>query len=364
MTFSTFNPNFVDTTKQKMFLGEPLNIARYDKQKYPFLEKLIEKQNSFFWVPQEVDLSKDRIDFKALPDHERHIFLSNLKYQILLDSVQGRAPNIAFLPICSLPELETFIETWSYFETIHSRSYTHIIRSCLDDPSGTFDSIVDIEPIVKRAESVTKHYDDLIRYVNAYSLGQGEIIDHALKRALYLTLMSVNVLEGIRFYVSFACSFSFAERKIMEGNAKIIKFIARDEAVHLSATQFILNNIVKEDPDFAKIAQDCREEVRQIFKEAAEQEIEWAHYLMKDGSTMGLNERILEQYVKHLTNVRMNALGLSPLFEETKNPIPWISNWLQSDNVQVAPQETEISSYLTGAIDNTVEEDAFGDFEF
>lgn len=360
--YTTFNSKHFDATKETMFLGESVNVARYDKQRYPFLEKLTEKQNSFFWVPQEIDLSKDRIDFGMLPDHEKHIFLSNLKYQILLDSVQGRAPNIAFLPIVSLPELETFIETWSYFETIHSRSYTHIIRSVFDDPSATLDSIINTDAVVDRAQSVTKYYDDLIRYTNMYSLGHDFGV-HALKRALYLTLMSVNVLEGIRFYVSFACSFSFAERKIMEGNAKIIKLIARDEAVHLSATQFILNNIVKEDPDFARIAEETRDEVRQIFREAAEQEIAWAHYLMKDGSTMGLTVGILENYVKHLTNTRMNALGLAPLFEETKNPIPWISNWLVSDNVQVAPQETEITSYLVGAIDSEVEEEAFDGFD-
>ena len=345
-----------------MFLGRGINIARYDKQKYPIFEKLIEKQNSFFWVPQEVDLSKDRIDFGKLSDNEQHIFLSNLKYQILLDSVQGRSPNVALLPICSLPELETFIETWSYFETIHSRSYTHIIRSVLNDPSAVFDSIVDTPEIVKRAESVTRYYDDLIEMVNRYSLGE-DVDIYEMRRRLYLCLVSVNALEGLRFYVSFACSFSFAERKIMEGNAKIIKFIARDEAVHLSATQHIINNLVKDEPAFARIARDCAGEARDIFKEAAMQEIDWAGYLFQKGSMMGMNEKILEQYVKYLTNVRMSALNMAPLFEETKNPIPWITNWLTSDNVQVAPQETEISSYLTGAIDNTVEEEAFGDFD-
>ena len=362
MAFSTFKPSAHDASLEPMFLGRGVNIARYDKQKYSFFEKMTEKQNSFFWVPQEIDLSKDRIDFMALPEDEKHVFLSNLKYQILLDSVQGRAPNIAFLPIVSLPELETFIETWSYFETIHSRSYTHIIRSCLNDPSGTFDSIVGIDEIVNRAKSVTANYDELIRLVNMYSLGQLENT-YALKRALYLCLVSVNILEGIRFYASFACSFAFAERKIMEGNAKIIKFIARDEAVHLSATQFILNNLEKDDPDFKKIKEECHLEVRRLFKEAAQQEMDWCDYLFQYGSFMGMNAAILKQYVKHLTNTRMNALRISPLFEETKNPIPWINNWLVSDNVQVAPQETEISSYLVGAIDNTVEDDSFGDFD-
>lgn len=361
--FTTFKPSQHDATLEPMFLGQGVNLARYDKQKYPMLEKLTQKQISFFWVPEEIDLSKDRIDFGKLDEHEKHIFLSNLKYQILLDSVQSRAPNVAFLPIVSLPELETFIETWSFYETIHSRSYTHIIRSVLNDPSGTFDSICGIEEIVARASSVTGYYDELIRLVNMRSLGM-EISDHAIKRALYLCLVSVNVLEGIRFYASFACSFAFAERKIMEGNAKIIKFIARDEAVHLSATQFIINQLDKDDPAFRGIKDECKQEVRDIFKQAAQQEMDWASYLMQYGSMIGLSKPILDQYIKHLTNVRMNALGLAPLFEETKNPIPWISNWLSSDNVQVAPQETEISSYLVGAIDGTVEDDAFGDFDF
>lgn len=361
--YTSFNTKQFDASQQKMFLGESVNIARYDKQRYPMLEKLTQKQISFFWVPEEIDLSKDRIDFGKLDDHEKHIFLSNLKYQILLDSVQGRSPNIAFLPICSLPELETFIETWSFYETIHSRSYTHIIRGLVTDPGVVFDTIINTPEIVERAQSVTKYYDDLIRLVNMYSLGH-EFGLHALKRALYLCLMSVNALEGIRFYVSFACSFNFAERKIMEGNAKVIKLIARDEAVHLSATQFMINNIVKEDPEFAKIADECRDEVRKIFKEAAQQEIDWCDYLFQGGSMMGMNKAILEQYIKHLTNTRMKAIGLAPMFEETKNPIPWINNWLVSDNVQVAPQETEITSYLVGAIDSNVEDDAFDDFDF
>jgi ribonucleoside-diphosphate reductase beta chain len=358
---SVFKPSNHDATKEPMFLGREVSVARYDKQKYPFLEKLTQKQISFFWVPEEVDLSKDRIDFKDLDENEQHIFLSNLKYQILLDSVQGRAPNLAFLPICSLPELETFIETWSFYETIHSRSYTHIIRSVLNDPSGTFDSIVGIDEIVERATAITKYYDTLIDLVNKRAAGL-EVDVYQLKKALYLCLASVNVLEGIRFYVSFACSFSFAERKIMEGNAKIIKFIARDEAVHLSATQFMLNNLKHEDKDFHKISVECEPQVREIFREAANQEIDWANYLFKDGSMMGMNKTILEQYVMHLTNTRMKALNLRPIFEETANPIPWMNNWLQSDNVQVAPQETEISSYLTGAIDNTVEDNSFDDF--
>lgn len=375
MLYSTFDPTFNDATKEPMFFGHNVNVARYDKQKYPILEKLIEKQLSFFWRPEEVDLSTDRKDFMVMPEHEKHIFLSNLKYQTLLDSVQGRSPNIAFLPVVSLPELETWLETWSFSETIHSRSYTHIIRNIMTEPAEVFDEIVTNEEIVKRAKSVTKLYDEFIELMNIYMIqgpGQhtiaGKTYDVSmrnLKTKLYLTMVSVNVLEAIRFYVSFACSFAFAERAIMEGNAKIIKLIARDEALHLTGTQFMLNVLSSgaDDPEFKEIAKECEPEVYEIFREAAEQEKEWAEYLFKDGSMIGLNARILADYVEYITNVRMKALNLEPIFPEQQNPLPWMNAWLVSDNVQVAPQEAEISSYLVGAIDNEVDESDFDDFD-
>ncbi|WP_421850667.1 class Ia ribonucleoside-diphosphate reductase subunit beta [Marinomonas sp.] len=376
MSYSTFNRKHFDSTKEPMFFGENVNVARYDQQKHPIFEKLIEKQLSFFWRPEEVDLSTDRKDFQRLEEHEQHIFLSNLKYQTLLDSVQGRSPNVALLPIVSLPELETWIETWSFSETIHSRSYTHIIRNIVNDPTKIFDDIVTNEEITKRADSVSKYYDRLIEMVNLYNtMGMGtfdvpgkgaiEISMPKLKKALYLTIASVNVLEAIRFYVSFACSFAFAERTLMEGNAKIIKLIARDEALHLTGTQHMLNLMAsgKDDPEMAVIAAECQDEVRQIFIEAAEQEKEWATYLFKDGSMIGLNAQILGQYVEYITNVRMQAVGLDTCFETKHNPIPWINAWLVSDNVQVAPQEAEISSYLVGQTDNSLDDSDFDDFD-
>tara|TARA_R110001599_G_scaffold67109_3_gene189749 strand:- start:34915 stop:35997 length:1083 start_codon:yes stop_codon:yes gene_type:complete len=359
-----------------MFFGENVNVARYDQQKHPIFEKLIEKQLSFFWRPEEVDLSTDRKDFQRLEEHEQHIFLSNLKYQTLLDSVQGRSPNVALLPIVSLPELETWIETWSFSETIHSRSYTHIIRNIVNDPTKIFDDIVTNEEITKRADSVSKYYDRLIEMVSIYNtMGMGtfnipgkgdiEISMPKLKKALYLTVASVNVLEAVRFYVSFACSFGFAERTLMEGNAKIIKLIARDEALHLTGTQHMLNLMAsgKDDPEMAIIAAECKEEMRDIFVEAAEQEKEWATYLFKDGSMIGLNAQILGQYVEYITNVRMQAVGLETYFSTKHNPIPWINAWLVSDNVQVAPQEAEISSYLVGQTDNSLDDSDFDDFD-
>ncbi|UUM31684.1 class Ia ribonucleoside-diphosphate reductase subunit beta [Vibrio japonicus] len=376
MAYSTFNRNKNDQLKEPMFLGQSVNVARYDQQKFEIFEKLIEKQLSFFWRPEEVDVSSDRIDYNKLPDHEKHIFISNLKYQTLLDSIQGRSPNVALLPLVSLPEVETWIETWSFSETIHSRSYTHIIRNIVNDPGIVFDDIVENEHILKRAEDISHYYDDLIKLTNDYHrYGEGKhqingeevtVSLQALKKQLYLCLMSVNALEAIRFYVSFACSFAFAERELMEGNAKIIKLIARDEALHLTGTQHMINLLRNGQDDFSfmQIAEECKQECFDLFKAAAEQEKEWAEYLFKDGSMIGLNKDILCQYVEYITNIRMQAVGLSAAYPNaTSNPIPWINAWLSSDNVQVAPQEAEISSYLVGQIDSDVRVDDFKDFE-
>lgn len=368
-TYSTFCRSQNNALKEPMFFGQNVNVARYDQQKYPFFEKLIEKQLSFFWRPEEVDLSTDRTDYTDLPANEQHIFISNLKYQTLLDSVQGRSPNVALLPLVSLPELETWIETWAFSETIHSRSYTHIIRNIVTNPSLVFDDIVTNDEITKRAISVTEHYDELIALTNHMYANQIDLAtDHAfrkkIKTSLYLTVVSVNVLEAIRFYVSFACSFSFAERSLMEGNAKIIKLIARDEALHLSGTQNMITLMAdgQDDPEMAEIAREQQEEVYNIFRQAAEQEKQWADYLFKDGSMIGLNASILKDYVEYITNVRLKALKLEPIFNSKGNPLPWMNNWLVSDNVQVAPQESEISSYLVGQVDSKVNTEDFSDF--
>ena len=364
MAYSTFSKQANNPLQEPMFFGQTVNVARYDQQKHEVFEKLIEKQLSFFWRPEEVDVSRDRIDYAALPPHEQHIFLSNLKYQTLLDSIQGRSPNVALLPLISLPELETWIETWAFSETIHSRSYTHIIRNLVKDPAQVFDDIVVNEQIIKRADDIARYYDELISATQLWQLfGEGEhqlngqtvqVSLYELKKKLYLCLMSVNALEAIRFYVSFACSFAFAERELMEGNAKIIKLIARDEALHLTGTQHMINLLQsgKDDPQMAQIAAECRAESQALFVRAAEQEKEWADYLFKDGSMIGLNRDILCQYVEFITNVRMQAVGLDAPFAERPNPLPWINAWLSSDNVQVAPQEVEVSSYLVGQIDS------------
>lgn len=375
MRYTTFNQKKVDALKEPMFFGEAVNVARYDVQKHAIFEKLIEKQLSFFWRPEEVDVSKDRADFQTMTDSEKHIFISNLKYQTLLDSVQGRSPNVALLPITSLPELETWIETWSFSETIHSRSYTHILRNLFTDPGEVFDDIVANEEILKRAKDISQYYDDLIFYTQLYQTqGEGEFVvdgethlvtKRELKKKLYLAINSINALEAIRFYVSFACTFAFAEREVMEGNSKIIRLIARDENLHLTSTQHIINLWAdgQDDPEMQEISMECFQQAKEIFINAVEQEKEWAKYLFKDGSMIGLNEEILCQYVEYIANHRMAAIGMPAIYDIKNNPLPWMNKYLESDNVQVAPQEAEISSYLVGQIDSEVDASEFDDFE-
>lgn len=366
MTYSVFNSaNRKDHMKSRLFFDDPPTIARFDKQKYPFLEKLTRTSAGFFWVPEEVDLTRDSKDFHALSKHEQHIFTSNLKRQILLDSVQGRAPSAAFGPICSLPELENWIVAWTFSESVHSRSYTHIIRNVYSDPSKVLDGILDMQEIVDCAKDISKYYDQLIDKNNNYLSLNGPnsiwtrefIMDH--KRSLWMALMSVNILEGIRFYVSFACSWAFAELKKMEGNAKIIKLIARDENLHLASTQQLLKVLPQDDPDFATIRTETKDECVAMFKSAAEQEIKWAEYLFKDGSMIGLNKDLLEDYVEWITNRRLQAVGLPSIYKTGSNPLPWTQKWISGGEVQVAPQETELSSYVIGGVKKDVSSETF-----
>ena len=358
---TVFSNEMFDATQETCFFGRQVNIARYDKQRYNTFEKLTEKQLGFFWRPEEIDLSRDGKDFKGLNDHEKHIFTSNLKRQILLDSVQGRAPSLAFLPICSLPELETWIQTWAFFETIHSRSYTHIIRNVYSDPSRVFDEMLDIEEIADCASDISKYYDDLIQFNKVrdnYGFQDKKLYDH--KKALWLCLNAVNALEGVRFYVSFACSWAFAEVKKMEGNAKIIKLIARDENVHLASTQQLLKILPKEDEDFARIQEETRTECIDMFYTVVEQEKAWARYLFQNGSMIGLNEQLLCDYVDHIAAKRMGAVGLNG--KPGANPLPWTQKWISGAEVQVAPQETEITSYVIGGVKKDVDENTFKGF--
>ena len=363
---TVFNKKNVDFTKEAMFFGEELNTQRFDTFKYPIFDKLTQTQLSFFWRPEEVSLQKDRSDYQNLSDAQKHIFTSNLRYQTLLDSVQGRAPSIAFLPFVSLPELESCIITWDFMETIHSRSYTHIIKNVYSDPSEIFNTILDEPAIVARAEQVTEKYDNFIALGRRKLLGL-KVDDYELKKALYLALISVNILEGIRFFVSFACSFAFGELKQMEGSAKIISLIARDEAQHLGISQHMLKCYKNQenDPIMNKVMKECEPEVYKMYEDAVEQEKEWAEFLFKDGSMIGLSVPLLGQYVEFTANKRLRALGLNPLYDisSTNNPLPWTKHWFNSRGLQNAPQETEIESYLIGGIKQDVKEDTFDGFK-
>lgn len=375
---TVFNSNPVETKKQPMFFGAPLGVQRYDEFKYPVFEKLTQQQLGYFWRPEEVSLQKDRADYQSLRPEQKHIFTSNLKYQILLDSVQGRAPGMAFSPYCSLPELEACMSVWGFMEMIHSRSYTYIIKNVYPDPSEVFDTILNDKKILQRANSVTATYDEFINYAQEYGLSNNwrpdwrgspstEWTINDLKRKLYRAVANVNILEGIRFYVSFACSFAFGELKLMEGSAKIISLISRDENQHLVLTQQILKNWAKgiDDPEMAQIAKEEKETITEMFRDAVEEEKEWAEYLFKDGSMIGLNDKLLCNYVEWIANKRMKTLGIDPIYDIPlrNNPLPWTEHWISSKGLQVAPQETEVESYVVGGIKQDVKNDSFAGFK-
>ena len=374
---TVFNTEKTSHIKQPMFFGAPLGLQRYDQFKYPIFDKLTQQQLGYFWRPEEVSLQKDRADYQTLNDVQKHIFTSNLKYQILLDSVQGRGPGMAFIPYCSLPELESCMTVWEFMEMVHSRSYTYIIKNVYSDPSDVFDTIIDDKQILQRAQSVTKSYNDFIRAAQEYSSGnqwqhQLEGVYSAkdtlydLKRKLYRAVANVNILEGIRFYVSFACSFAFGELKLMEGNAKIIGLIARDESQHLVITQNILNKWRSgDDPDMQQICKEEEPIVYEMFKNCVNEEKLWAEYLFKDGSIIGLNAKLLQKYVEWIANRRLKAIGLDTIFDAplNNNPLPWTEHWLSSKGLQVAPQETEVESYVIGGIKQDVKKDTFAGFK-
>ena len=374
---TVFNTEECDTKKQPMFFGKPLGVQRYDNFKYPAFENLTKSQLGYFWRPEEVSLQKDRGDYQSLRPEQKHIYTSNLKYQIMLDSVQGRAPGMAFLPYCSLPELEACMEVWSFMEMIHSRSYTYVIKNVYADPSEVFDKILSDDRILDRASSVTESYDNFINEAHQYDTGNfwkegwkgsptAEWETKELKRKLYRAVTNVNILEGIRFYVSFACSFAFGELKLMEGSAKIISLIARDENQHLVLTQQILNKWKDgDDPEMVEIMNEEEENIVEMFRNAVSEEKEWAEYLFMDGSMIGLNGKLLSQYVEWIANRRMKSIGLTPLYDIPlrNNPLPWTQHWISSKGLQVAPQETEVESYVVGGIKQDVKKDTFSGFK-
>lgn len=354
---SIINTEQIDYRKEPMFFGKELSLQRYDQPKYEKIFNMFKQQLSYFWRPEEINLSKDKNDFNNLSEHEQFIFTKNLGYQILLDSIQSRGIS-HLLEDCTNPEIEAFAKSWEFMETLHSYSYTYIIKQVYTNPTEVFDKILEDEEIIKRASSVTKYYDDMINSIT-------DDTEYNKKKKLYLTLVSINILEGIRFYVSFACSFAFAQNKKMTGNAKIISLIARDENLHMGFSSMILKLMNdREDEGFKQIVDDCKDIVIQMYKDAAEEEIEWANYLFKDGSMIGLNAEILVQYMQWLTNNRMRMIKLDPIYDKVKNPISWISNWTESKSVQEAPQEEEIISYTVGAFKQDVDDQDYGEFNF
>ncbi|EBK7480031.1 ribonucleotide reductase of class Ia (aerobic), beta subunit [Shigella phage ESh32] len=387
---TVFNTNPVDVLKEPMFFGSGLGIARYDIQRHKVFEDLTEKQLSFFWRPEEVNLMMDAAQFNKLPQYQQNIFTNNLKYQSLLDSIQGRAPSAVLMSLISDPSLDTWVATWTFSETIHSRSYTHIMRNLYTDPSKVFDEIVLDKAIMKRAESIGRYYDDVLdktriwenakenfsyfaenEYdLEAYSnsLTHLEECKRDLMKSLYLCLHVINALEAIRFYVSFACTFNFHKNmEIMEGNAKIMKFIARDEQLHLKGTQYIIRQLQSgtDGDEWVKIAQECEQEAVDIFMEVNRQEKDWAVHLFKDGDVPGLNTNSMWSFIDYLTVSRMKQCGLPcPITDApVKHPYPWIREYLNSDNVQSAPQEVELSSYLVAQIDNDVDDKVMMSFK-
>lgn len=374
---TVFNQNVIDVTAQPMFFGEDTGTARFDVYKHKIFEDLTEKQLSFFWRPEEVNVTADRAQYDKLQQFEKRLFTNNLKYQSLLDSIQGRAPGLALSAICSDVSLETWIQTWTFSETIHSRSYTHIMRNLYDDPSKEFDDIVLNPAIMKRATSISDYYDNLIDAVRHYQNIQEhfkagrtdavttdkmqEALEDAMRK-LYLCMHVVNALEAIRFYVSFACTFNFLESYgIMEGNVKIMKLIARDEQLHLKGTQYIIRQIQNggEGELWQKIAQELQEEANKIFLDVAAQEKEWVDDLFSEGEPLGLNKKNMYAYVDYLTHSRMQSAGLDSPFrgQSLKHPLPFMRKFLNSEMVQVAPQEVEISAYLISQVDHDIDQD-------
>lgn len=382
---SVFNREHVDIMTEPMFFGSDLGIARYDIQRHQVFEELIEKQLSFFWRPEEISLATDRIQYLNMSDVEKRFFTENLRYQTLLDSIQGRAPARVFGPVVSDPTLDTWLQTWTFSETIHSRSYTHIMRNCFIDPASEFDQIIDNPAIMKRAESIGQYYDDVLVKIREYedakesfsrssenefdldaysdSISYVEETKRNLMESIYLCMHCVNALEAIRFYVSFACTFSFAERGLLEGNAKIMKFIARDEQLHLKGTQYIIRQWQTgvDGDEWKQIAEELEGEATKIFLDVVEQEKEWVDHLFAMGAIPNLSPEILKTYVEYLADSRMRAAGLKSPFSVRRHPLPWMRKWLNSDEVQNAAQEVEIM-YLVSQVNTDLTDEDYNRF--
>jgi ribonucleoside-diphosphate reductase beta chain len=342
-----------DYANRKMFLDPagPVTIQRFEEVKYNKIADFEKTARGFFWVPEEISLSKDANDFKDASDAVKHIFTSNLLRQTALDSLQGRGPSQVFSPVCSLPELEALIYNWTFFETnIHSRSYSHIIRNIYNVPKDVFNTIHDTKEIVDMASSVGKYYDELHR-INCMKEIDGSVNEEAHIRAIWMALNASYALEAFRFMVSFATSLAMVENKIFIGNGNIISLILQDELLHKGWTAFLINQVVKEDPRFAQAKIECEAEVYQLYMDVIREEKEWATYLFKLGPVIGLNANILRDFVDYTAVGALKDIGIkyqSPAPKST--PIPWFNKHVDTSKKQTALQENESTNYVIGVM--------------
>jgi ribonucleoside-diphosphate reductase beta chain len=346
-------PNY---SKRQMFLdlAGPVTIQRYDEFAYPFIRKFTQTQKGFFWVPEEITLVKDKIDFKEANEAVRHIFTSNLLRQTALDSIQGRAPEQVFKPVCSVPELEALVQWWSAFEQIHSEAYSHIIRNIYNVPSDEFNRIHDTQEIIGMAANIGKHYDNLHllncrKELNVETVGEQEHID-----AIWMALNASYALEAIRFMVSFATSLGMVENKIFIGNGNEIALILQDELLHTDWTAQIINRVVKDDPRFAVAKERNKEAVFDMYLGVIEEEKAWAKYLFKKGTVLGMNEAIMRSHVDYTAQLRLKEIGLKYDANIKSPPLPWFNKHMNTSKKQTALQENESVSYVLGSMTNTI----------
>lgn len=377
-----------DYLSRQMFLDGKVTIQRFEDVAYPRIEKFEQNARGYFWVPEEFTLVKDKIDFKESGKAIRHIFTSNLLRQTALDSIQGRGPTQVFTPVVSVPELELLMANWGFFEgNIHSRSYSHIIRNIYGVPKDEFNKIHDTAEIVNMAASVGKYYDDLhvmnsrvasnayykakIEELGLWSLltaGANQVLDMLIKlpteqehiKAIWLALNASYALEAIRFMVSFATSLGMVENKLFIGNGNIITSILQDEMLHTDWTAYIINQVVKDDPRFARAKIECKDEVAQLYRAVIEEEKGWAQYLFREGVVIGLNAEILSSFVDYTSASRLKDIGvkyaeLYPTLDVPKSsPLPWFNNHTDTSKKQTALQENESTSYVIGAMSGAV----------
>jgi len=350
-----------DYLNRKMFLDPagPVTIQRFEEVKYNKLAKFEQEARGFFWVPEEISLTKDSQDFKEASDTVKHIFTSNLLRQTALDSLQGRGPTQVFTPVCSLPELEALMYNWGFFETnIHSRSYSHIIRNIYNVPKEVFNTIHSTKEIVDMASSVGNYYDKL--HVINCRKELGEVVpEKEYINAIYMALHASYALEAFRFMVSFATSLAMVENRIFIGNGNIIQLILQDEILHKEWTAWIINQVVKEDPRFAQAKIDCEAEVYQLYLDVIREEKEWADYLFKHGPVIGLNANILRDFVDFTAKNALHEIGIKYNQPSPKStPIPWFNKHVNTSNKQTALQENESTNYVIGVMSDTVDYEA------